>query len=465
MNKIGAGGDDGAGGGHGTTRFEGGLGGHATQDGEWQVEIQPSAIARDPRDPNRNNHIRVVSSISTASATAAPAAAAFDPTALSAESEFPSLASGPPTSGIVITNKWVTFGGSGESASSKQRAKKVADFPPLHSDSVSFKAASAVPKSELSVIANSRAAGGSGKLKGSNSTGSIASTIEQEYLKSNRAFEGTISRSKWLEEGFATAGSHSKSAASASEDDSGLAWAIAESLRTLGKQKSEPDQALSSKEASVAKAEPRPIQVSLDSTQDFPSLSAESNSLAAKPSSVSSKKKSPSSANNSSVSGWSSALNSVGIATVKKDPKLTVIKSLKPPASTKVEKENHGGQSIPHSKSLSQLTDSSTSSALLGGGYSGWVKIGGSSHSDLENSSGARDDHQLPIPPPPLHQDVKLDMSDFPSLSSEKRAPVPAAAVVSLPPSKPKAKKKEKVEDLLRKLETNTLSISKKGKA
>ena len=473
---------------HGSnTRFEGGLGGRATADGEWLVEIQPSAIARDPRDPNRNNHIRFAPTPASHSSgpTTASTSTAFDPSVLSEESEFPSLAPSATSGGaITITNKWVTFGGSTE-ASTKQKKKKVADFPPLQSESVSYKAASSSCTGGITVVAN-----GSGKLRASGSSSNIASGIEQAYLKSSRQSAGnvSISKTRWLQEGFSTADRATISSAPSpsSEEDSALAWAIAESLKSLHvKKEKEPPIPIPAPEKNepevfiTTKAKPS-AHASLDSEEAYPSLMS-TESTAVKPSVGGSNKTKKTASNVASVSGWSSALSAVGLGgPAKKETKITVVKAKKPStAISQSEKktpfDDYSYQqssqifNLP-SRSQSQPAESAASSAS--GSGSGTAKDSSAAFPNWTKAGGASDLPEPPIsvpnpPPPPQPQpnNIDIDMSDFPSLaslSSRKVSGGSSSVVVSLP-SKPKPKK-EKVEDLLRKIETNTLAAVKKGK-
>eukprot|EP01036_Dinobryon_divergens_P030800 gene30800-40099_t len=451
------------------TRFEGGLGGRATADGEWLVEIQPSAIARDPRDPNRNNHIRFVPTPASQSngSTTASTAAAFDPSVLSVESEFPSLAPSTVSGAITLSNKWVTFGGSTE-GNVKQKKKKGADFPPLQSETVSYKAASSSSTGGLTVITN-----GSGKLRPSGSSNNIASGIEQAYLKSSRqsADNVSISKTRWLQEGFSTADRVSMSSAPppSSEDDSALAWAIAESLKSLQVKKEKepppiPPPEKNEPEVFITTKVKPPTHAPLDSEEAYPSLLSTESTVVKPPVGANKTKKAAS--NIASASGWSSALSAVGLGDpAKKESKVTVVKAKKSSAAptSLSDKKPFVDSSdqlssqlyIPPSKSQSQPSEPVVYS------ISNWTKAGGAS--DLPEPPV-----NVTNPPPPQPDRInkpEIDMSDFPSLASQSSSKVPAAtsAVVYLP-SKPKQKKKEKVEDLLRKIETNNLAAAKKGK-
>ena len=453
---------------HGSnTRFEGGLGGRATADGEWLVEIQPSAVARDPRDPNRNNHIRFAPTPASHSsgATTASTATTFDPSVLSEESEFPSLAPSATTgAAITLTNKWVTFGGSTEGNIKQKKKKYVPDFPPLQSEGASYKAASASSSSSkgLTVIAH-----GSGKLKASGSSSNIASSIEQEYLKSTRQSDtALISKTRWMQEGFSTADRiAANSSQTSSEEDSSLAWAIAESLKSMQvkrdreppsiapPEKNDPEVFISAKGKSSAYAP-------LDSEEAYPSLMSCEATATVVPPSVKTKKTTPAASNIASVSGWSTALSAVGLGgPIKKGSKITVVKAKKPAATSVSGKKPSDESSQPPD---GKFTESA---------FSNWTKVGGAS--DLPEPPVSAFNPPSPPPPPQpekgnLPATVEITMADFPSLapqsSSSSSNSAAKAAVVSLP-SKPKPKKKEKVEDLLRKIETNTLAAVKKGKA
>lgn len=50
-------------------RYDAGLGGQA-RNGEWTVLLSDQSVARDPRDPHRNDHIEITSTIATGMATA-----------------------------------------------------------------------------------------------------------------------------------------------------------------------------------------------------------------------------------------------------------------------------------------------------------------------------------------------------------------------------------------------------------
>jgi hypothetical protein len=78
-----------------TSRYEGGLGGTAS-DGMWQLELAPTT--RDPRDPNRNlddNSNTNNTSISTSSNSANV-------------EDFPALLPSNPTGSSIVTNRWIT---------------------------------------------------------------------------------------------------------------------------------------------------------------------------------------------------------------------------------------------------------------------------------------------------------------------------------------------------------------------
>eukprot|EP00597_Dinobryon_sp_UTEXLB2267_P001542 CAMPEP_0170072234 /NCGR_PEP_ID=MMETSP0019_2-20121128/9929_1 /TAXON_ID=98059 /ORGANISM="Dinobryon sp., Strain UTEXLB2267" /LENGTH=639 /DNA_ID=CAMNT_0010281115 /DNA_START=293 /DNA_END=2212 /DNA_ORIENTATION=+ len=464
-----------------STKYEGGLGGRATAEGEWVVEIHPAAIARDPRDPNRNNNIRFTDS-SSSSTSSASTALAYTAVTLNEEAEFPALSGGTAASTALTSNKWITFGGSSGdvTAAAKQKKKAAADFPPLQSEEFHQKVGIAVSSSSSSSL----------KLKSNNrsaSSGNLANSIEQEYLKSARASDKAM-KSRWLGAEIVT---KIPAAKTSSEEDSALAWAISESLKDVSNKKTKATTlATEPKKAAVVDDDQwisPPVKIDTSSEVAYPSLqSSENEFISSKQSSTSSKKKA---AATGGVSGWSSALSSVGLATTtKKGPSLKVIKA----PSRATDADSIGIRLPPsdddllmnllpigkHSRQLLDAGGRSNSVPPPAGSVApaSWVKVGGAPSHSAETSQKVsnysnnfmEDDEEewieqeaVPVKAPP----VALDLADFPSLSSKatnssSNSSSSKSVAAVLKPKK--APRKERVEDLLRKIETSSLASSVK---
>jgi len=126
---------------------------------------------------------------------------------------------------------------------------------------------------------------------------------------------------------------------------------------------------------------------------------------------------------------------------------------------------------LPIGKHSKQLLDASRSSSSSIPAPTSWVKVGGAppQTAAASYSNSIEDDDEedsveqevVPIKAPP----VSLHLADFPSLSSTTNSAINSSSsgksvTVVLKPKK--APKKERMEDLLRKIETSSLASSVK---